>query len=209
MTTSLLLLFAFGVSKTLLLLGAILFIPVCFYFWISSSGLTDENPEKNFGKGITAYIVSVFCISAVLSGIGLYIYTSRLPEAPIPEVNVSELNSRLETLTGENAKLTQELADRNRELEAIKSASTDYIPPDEDKKVLGFIKLTGKGLSGSIFKEKDASSEMVGTFTKDEILPYYEKSGNWYFVITDKLVSGWVYNLEVTETDSPEVTPAP
>ena len=209
-TTLLLLLFAFGDSKSLLLISALLLTPINFYFWISSSGLTSEGPQKNFTKGIIAYVISVICIAALLTSIAVYFYTTRIAKPLVIEADTTELDNKITDLNGEITKLKDEIAEKEQQIESLRiNGVNDYIPPDDEKRVLGFVTLAENKQSASIYKETASISPVVATLTKGVILPYYEKSGDWFFVITDDLFSGWVNSSEVKVTVSPSPSPLP
>jgi hypothetical protein len=210
LTTLILLLFAFGDSKFLLLLAAILLTPVNFYFWISSTGLTEEGVQKSFAKGIVIYVVSVFCIASLLTGMAVYIYTTRIAKPLVIEADTAELDVKINDLNNEITKLKDEIIQKEEIIEDLKTQGVnDYQPPDDDKEVLGFVTLAGKTNSTNIYKETSSNSTVVATLTKGVVLPYYEKSGNWMFVITDDLISGWIDSSTVIETTGPSPSPLP
>ncbi|CAN5349537.1 hypothetical protein BH10PAT1_BH10PAT1_0950 [soil metagenome] len=157
-------------------LTGILIFPIIFYFWVRVT-----NPEKTTPLNCSIRFIFVLTLLSIL-GIGAYKYSLNNPKK---ENNI---------VIAESSPIQTSIAT------PIETPSSTPTTADITPFITPKIVVIGKDAI-DVYSDPDASSKVVGKLNPNQDYLYTEKQLNWYKIITDDSIYGWVHADLVKEVN--------
>jgi len=188
-------------------ISGILILPIFLYFWLKLTSAQEVDLSK--------WSIRLLIIIVLISALAVYTYFLSLTKDKADKTEFeNELSARSDELTQksselddckENAekcfqeldqtkeelikvKLEQEITDSN-----IKSESLSGVLSEADEEIQGNIRVV-PSIQSIVYVYEDAviASEKIGELKKESEYPFTERAGNWYKIIFDNSLPGWV-----------------
>lgn len=198
------------------LISGILILPIFFYFWLKFT-----NAEK---VTLNLWSIRLLIVIILISALSIYAYF-------LSQLQIKKLNNNCEAhITSKNQELAERTSDfescqkdkeiLNKEIDSLKNNLTRFeleqalkginisseslsdVLATTDEEVVGKIKVNPENPNSVyVYQEPIASSSKVGELNKDSEYGYVLMQENWYKIILDNLLSGWVQGSDIFIVD--------